>query len=442
MKPIRILFLCKMFLFVLTLSCSREEVIQKEEKNTLLLSENRTDFAWLKNDTIVEQELSPYKKILDTYRKKYKKVMPFSNEEYYLYSYNGLNQLTYDFFDLQDYPVNIISKENNSGSLYLTTVGVNKELVYARPSHGDNQKFYMKIVPPSAGGGLYIYTFMNGQKYILSTGHYTNQPNRTIVYAKSENSNYIGTNWDILGGATVHDDSYILQNNDAIGYSGEPNYWNLYYKVMGNTGNTIVSMDKYMNQGRQEFEIRPVDDFEIVSLEFDNPNNGMFVPQPDFVTTWFYSNNTSLQQSVTTGFSKRASLTSSWSKTNGGSISVNTGFKIGLPFIADGKISVSSTASYSATYGKSEVMEDVQTYNFPIQVAPRTSITGTATVGRYLITLNYTAKVRGKKTGKLITLRGQWSGITCTEIKVVLEERSLLNGSVITKEYDGIPKNY
>lgn len=176
-------------------------------------------------------------------------------------------------------------------------------------------------------------------------------------------------------------------------------------------------------------------------MEYDNPETGTIIKQPDFITTWFYSNNTSVQQSMTTGFSKRASFSSNWSKTTGGSLSVNTTLKVGIPIIAEGKITTTVNTNYSSTYGKSETMEDTQTYNFPIVIAPRTSVTATATVGRYLINLNYTAKLRGKNTGKLITLKGTWNGVSCTDIKVTLEQRNLDTNSVIaTKVLSEVPK--
>ncbi|HAY3551313.1 ETX/MTX2 family pore-forming toxin [Elizabethkingia meningoseptica] len=346
---------------------------------------------------------------------------------------NFIEDRSNSFLELKDYPVNIISKENINGNFYLTAQGANRNATFEKQNNSDAQKFYLEF-PAEAAGGISIYTFINGQKHVLTTG--VNAATNSLI-PKIPDTAFRGTFWKFLGGSTIHPESYILQNT-GIRYrdNGVTTYG-----VIGNSDASKIFVDKYLNQGKQEFEIRPIDDFEIISLEYDNPENGTMIKQPDFITTWFYSNNTSVQQSMTTAFSKRASFSSNWSKSTGGSLNVNTTVKTGIPIIAEGKITTTVNTNYSATYGKNETMEDSQTYNFPIVIAPRTSVTATATVGRYLINLNYTAKLRGKNTGKLITLKGTWNGVSCTDIKVTLEQRNLDTNSVISaKVLNDVPK--
>lgn len=351
---------------------------------------------------------------------------------------NSIEDNSSSFIELKDYPINIISKENINGDFYLTTKGEKKELAFEKSNDSDNQKFYLDFVE-SGGGNISILTYINGEKYVLVAGHRKNDPNFKVIFPTKVTPGMTfvkGYFWKFLSGSTVHPESYILRNT-GIRYS-ENGFTD--YGVLGNDNFSKVFINKYLNQGKQEFEIRPVDDFEIVSVQFDDTNTANVIQQPDFVTKWFYSNNTSVQQSMSTAFSQRASVTSNWSKTTGGSINVNTTVKTGIPFIAEGKVSTTLSTNYSATYGKNETMEDTQTYNFPIVVAPRTSITATAIVGRSLINLKYTAKLKGKKTGKLITLNGTWSGVSCNNIKVTLEQRDLNNNIIAKKELNEIPK--
>lgn len=347
---------------------------------------------------------------------------------------NVIEKVNTSFFELAGFPVNIISKENINGDLYLTTQGTNSNAIFTKQNNSENQKFYLEFTPESGSEGLEIHTYINGQKYVMTTGI---NPATNSMIPKIRNNSFRGTFWSFLAGSgTVHPDSYILQNR-GIRYieNGVTTYG-----VIGNSNESKIFIDKYLAQGKQEFEIRPCDDFEIIGLEYDNPDTGTALKQPDFITTWFYSNNTSVQQSMTTAFSKKASITSNWSKTTGGTVNVNTTFKTGIPIIAEGKITTSLTSTNSATYGKSETMEDTQTYNFPIVVAPKSSITATATVGRYLINLGYTAKLRGKNTGKLITLRGVWKGVTCTDIKVVMDQKDLRSSIITRKILNEIPE--
>lgn len=333
--------------------------------------------------------------------------------------------VTSSFYDLLDYPVNIIVKENNSGRKYLTYNNISAEAMPFQNATADStQKFYLRILP---SGSLDIYCFSLNRRTPA-------EASIVPMWVKGRNNvaepfPYInGTftrpdyGWRILQGGTVHNGAYILQNVQSDSVIG----------VTLNTNKTYMA--PYTNIGRQEFEIRPVDDFEIVNIEYINDAFATISQQPDFVTQWFYSNNTSIQQSMSTAFANRASNTSNFSQTTGGSISIggSVGFKVGVPVAnVNVTINTNTTLNHSATYGKSETMEHSQTYNFPINVAPRTSVTATATVGRFLINLKYKATLRGTETGRLVTVNGIWEGISCTDVKVALVEKSLDTGETL-----------
>jgi len=64
-------------------------------------------------------------------------------------------------------------------------------------------------------------------------------------------------------------------------------------------------MGNYTSQGTQEFVIRPLDDFDMISLELIVDNSSYAVRKPDFVVNLDYNNNTDADQNMSTNFTWR-----------------------------------------------------------------------------------------------------------------------------------------
>ncbi|NSL85736.1 ETX/MTX2 family pore-forming toxin [Chitinophaga sp. Mgbs1] len=326
------------------------------------------------------------------------------------------------FYDILDFPVNIVVKENQNGNTYLTSQGLNKVLLLTQKQNdAESQKFYLYRMPLT--GLLYIQSNVNGQKKLVSAGAYTNNPNKTVLYVK-DGTSLTGAAWTFLKGG-INGDAHILQNEDVLGTDDPNNPWSVYRKVIGSENASDIYFDKYRNQGKQEFEVRPVDDFRLESIEYINDETARLTQMPDFVVNWNYSNGTSLEQSMTTAFSQKATKTSTFNRTTNISLSISTEIKVKVPFLAEGKINTTLQTSTSFAYGKSESQEDQQSYNFPIRIAPKTAVTATATVGRYNMDVKYIATMRGVRTNKMIKVRGVWSGVDCIDVKVTVTERPL-----------------
>lgn len=377
------------------------------------------DKVQLKIDTITSGDISdPPESDLKVFRKKLLK--------------GALDYDNASFDDFIDFPLNIVVKENTNGNTFLTSQGLNKELILAPQKRDDaSQKFYLARMPLT--GLLMLQTYVNNQKKLVSAGYYTNNPSKTILYAKDGTSTS-GAVWTFRK-AAINTSAHILENEDILGFDGpEPTMWNVYNKVIGCEGTNGIYFDKYRNQAKQEFEIRPVDDFKFESIEFENNASATLSQLPDFIVSWTYSNGSSLEQSMSTAFAKKAAKTSNFTQQTGLSLNVSTSGSVKVPFLSEFKITTSTTATTSFTYGKSESIEDQQNYNFPIRIAPKTNITAKAIVGRYVMNVNYTATLRGIKTNKLVKIRGVWEGIDCIDVKFVIEERPLVGSQVLRSE--------
>ena len=333
---------------------------------------------------------------------------------------SGTNDLTpSDLYDIADFPINLVVKENNTGQLFLTSQGVNQVLTFGTENTGNtNQRFSLGILPLT---GYVVIKTAEGK--LLSAGQYTNNPGVDVLYVKDNTDTYAAS-WNFLSGQ-VTQSSFILENADVLGFDGpEPTFGNVYNKVIGSQGNGIY-FDKYRSQAKQEFEIRLLDDFEVQSIQYINDATASVTRIPDFMVNWTYTNGSSVQQSITTDFGQKASKTSTFSTKNTFTAKVTGTVKVGIPFIANGTLTTEVTGATESTYGGSETFEDTRNYNIPLIVPANSQITATATVARYQMNVNYIATLRGRNTGKIVKVAGTWNGVDCTDINVGVQQTNL-----------------
>jgi hypothetical protein len=299
-----------------------------------------------------------------------KPVQLRSSSDYYVNS---------ELYDLIDFPINIIVKENPEGVTYLTSQGLDKTLIFkTKENNNSNQKFYLSRMPLT--GQLLIWTKVNDVKKLVSAGVYTNAPNTKVLYVKDGTSS-IGSTWDFIRGQ-MSEESFILENPDVIESGNSGNWWDVYYGVIGANGKEVY-FGKYMNQKKQEFAIQPVDNFTLKSIEYIIDGTEILEQIPDFAVTWHIVNNSSLKQTTSTNISEKASRTSSFSNSSSITVNLSTEFKVNVPFLASGKINTSVGSTTSFTYGKTESQEDSRSYNFPIEIAPQTRMDVSLTVSRF-----------------------------------------------------------
>ncbi len=226
--------------------------------------------------------------------------------------------------------------------------------------------------------------------------------------------------------------SFDANNNPTKSlFSDTPCYFNISEEVVGSGRNTIrpyAQTDQYFlrypyygedlyfaandNSQFREFIISPVEDFELSEVRYSLQSGDGALPIPSFVDEIIVSNRTGQQQSMSASFTRKASETSSFSKTKNISLSLAASVKVSVPIInLDASLSVSRTSSNTWTFGNSETQEDSRTYSFSLVVPPYSNYRATISVAMYEATATYTAVYRGVNSGRTVTLTGKWNGI-------------------------------
>lgn len=344
-----------------------------------------------------------------------------------------------------DFPLNIVVRESSGSARYLTHQGLNKEVMLKNYDSKNTlfHIFYLKRVPLT--GELYIETnVLKGilpirfERKLLSAGSYASDPNTRVLYVK-DGTSLSGARWDFSQSQRKLDGSgaYIFYNSDL--YGGGSSFWDFYNLCLQSEG-TKMRFGKYVERGTQEFEIRPIEEFDMVSLELIVDNSAFAVKKPDFYVTWDYNNNSDKDQEMSTNFSKKASRTSSFSRKHSVSLTVASTLSVGGTFFVNGQITTTVATTNEWTYGKSETFEDTRTYNFPLTIGARTSVHATLYVAQYEMNVKYRAVFRGKTTGKYFTEIGDWKGVDCTDIKVDVQSTDSYGNKKVTT-YNSVPKS-
>jgi hypothetical protein len=102
------------------------------------------------------------------------------------------------------------------------------------------------------------------------------------------------------------------------------------------------------------------------------------------------ANQSDVTQTTSIQSSTSVSETSGWSDTLGVKIGVSTSFQAGIPFIADGKITVSTEVTNSYTWNGSTTTTRVWSFNAPVTVPPHDTITALVTVQISTLVVPYT----------------------------------------------------
>lgn len=138
---------------------------------------------------------------------------------------------------------------------------------------------------------------------------------------------------------------------------------------------------------------RQMDDvvgFEAFGITYDTARaalTGTSLDQLDRVTN---RNDTAIQQSTEISGSKTKTSSQGWSDTTGIKVNVSTGFKTGIPILAEGKINVSVEGSYSFTQNESFQRSQTFGWRQPVLVPPRSIVEATVTVTHATISVPYT----------------------------------------------------
>lgn len=342
------------------------------------------------------------------------------------FSYENDNNLYDELSQLSELPIYLKVQGNSTSKQFMNATYKGKELTIANYKGNASQQFYIKMMPPSTGIQYLIYSQQTGTP--IRIGAYNSNPNVKILYASQDATGSLyGASWDIKSGKYTPN-SFVFENQDYLqqGNSGLP--WDVYYSVI-TVNDSKISFAKYNKLPRQEFEIIPVEKFKVEEIRFNLEASPILTKMPDIILNDRYVNNGHIDQSHKFTLSETVQESSNFNRKTSYNVNITAEVKAKVPFIADGKIKTSTTFGQEYTYGKSETKTKVISREYPINVPARHKAEITLALFNYNMDVEYIAVCRGLTSGRLINIKGRWSGTNVVEADATLNVTPINGGT-------------
>ena len=139
------------------------------------------------------------------------------------------------------------------------------------------------------------------------------------------------------------------------------------------------------------------------------------------VATATVSNQTGQAQQMSITFQESVASSYTFSATAGITVGASADFQCGFPFVAEGRVTVSTEVSFSATIGYAKTVSEAFSYTATVAVAPGTSVKATAQATSHSISGSFSAKLSelwahaGAVTS---SINGTISGISAYDVTV------------------------
>lgn len=422
----------------ITFSCS-SDTLDFVQENTDVSS-----LAKLSDKTTLTDSLGTILEIEETAdlkeMKKKMKELKSNNMLRSLSSYDDYEREQYlweELWSIREIPIYFIAKESNWGKNTLTTQGKGKEVKFDNFGGGrEDQKFYIKILPASTGIPYLIYSYK--EKTPLSIGSYSSNPDKKVLFVRSDTNFPYGSSWDFkYGKRSEH--SFIIESQDYISSSGS-SWWDIYNNVIGVKDNSLF-LDKYNNQKNQEFDILPVEEFRIKQVRFINDNTTTLTNLPDRAFKTYYTNDSPIQQTKILKIADEVTETSNFQNKTSLSFTLKTTTKVKVPFFAEGSVETSTTTGTEFTFGKSESKKRAISHEFPLVVPSNYYAECTIFLSQYKADVAFEAIAEGLTSKREIKIKGRWDGVSFSEDRTIVTMNPINNPSAKSSiTIKGVPK--
>lgn len=344
-------------------------------------------------------------------------------------------------------PVTIKVREPNYSSVkrYLSCGGVNQIISLTETGDKIDNLFYIHVMPSISGGNCLIYSVRTGTPLVV--GHRNgNQNDKVLMSHTVENPDNRYKFWN-LHASPNHWGYFQIENSYCMDYIPSENggYGQFIPLVLDAESKDYVSLKRPgENVGMQEFEICPVNTFEIFSVDYD--------VQSASVSNAKYSTRerTAINKTVMEkkfDFPINDLVEQSWFSTSYRALNVNFSGNpvVKRPMVSSGTVLPPDGSSVADAHILKDLSETLyrQEYIYSVNIPYRTKMTLSIKFKYYEVVVNYVAKARFTTTEgdtRYYTFKGKWSGTlyedpksdppTCTYQTESLDEGGFVIGGL------------
>lgn len=185
--------------------------------------------------------------------------------------------------------------------------------------------------------------------------------------------------------------------------------------LVGASGMAETAIDALSFYFQKDFLVsRVVENFDYSGL---TPST----PTPINVATQIVDNQTIETQEASISFTESVSSTFTWSAEAGITVGAETTLETGIPFVAEGKVTMSLEVSFAYTWGEEKSLTREFSYQANVSVPSNSSIIASATASSYQLSGSYTADFienwyhAGAKTKQI---KGNINGLSAYNVEI------------------------
>jgi len=167
----------------------------------------------------------------------------------------------------------------------------------------------------------------------------------------------------------------------------------------------------------------------IISVTFKLDEGEVLSNTPEVLAQETLPNTTSVDQSMSFSVTKTVTEESTFEESVGVSVTAGTSFECGLPFVANGTVSLELTASASFTWGQSKTISTEVQATFPVVVPPNKQVVCKAVLTKSKLQVPYVLTLGD---GSVET--GTWFGVSAWNLREELTESDLNAAETDVKE--------
>ncbi len=178
-----------------------------------------------------------------------------------------------NMFAIRELPVRIevleSGKDKSRRYLYCSGTKAEVKLTDKKNEADKAQRFYIKILPASAGIPYLLYS--ESSQTPLTVGHYNKTPNINIMMSSSKDEfSNLFVSWDLK--PTNTDGYFSIENEMLLGQKDPNNMWSVFNYYLNVNDNDEVRFAEYTGKNQQKFLVKPLDVFTVNKVDFDFEN--------------------------------------------------------------------------------------------------------------------------------------------------------------------------
>lgn len=324
-------------------------------------------------------------------------------------------------------PVNIINVGNTNNKYLSCAKSGSKVDLYNKDDGSGRQRWIFRVIGLTLSGGN--SSFVSPTVGFISTYPVPNPPNQPKpeypILSGTDNftaDHFFSPNKFV----SVDSNSFNIVAGYSTGTFPNVTLFNTYMQSDSRTGSSLKYKTDNLTDLAQ-WKIVPVGEYEIVDMQYVQRSTDTMERDDQLMGREEYANYKSEDVTWHYKVSSSYSESSSFSQTEGVTVTISSGVSVGGPDLMKGftvNSSISSTVTKSWTYGKSDSKQYSMERSVDIPVKSNSTTIVEAYMSSYNANIAYVATLRKVGDTKTFKVKGKWTGVKTIDFHCVTYDKS------------------